>query len=242
MDLKNIRRAVAAAQTILREGKPELIIDGKPGAYTFNAYTSATGERKAAVDRVMAALGVPGSMTDAHAQYASGAADAAKAGSTNSAKQFVFDLQVVPAVTREARKRGLEPVYYIAQLALESGYGARTPLLPDGSPSFNYGGLKWNSVKTKRWTDARTSEQIAGKMVPIKDRFAVFDNAEHFAEVYFDYLFEGGSAYRYRGIEKAANAEEFGRILQKGGYATDELYAKKLAAVAVKVGERYSLA
>lgn len=242
MDATIIRRATAAAQTILRESRPDLIIDGKPGEFTISAYRSAPQEQREAVDSVMIALGVRGSMAAANDFYRAGVSASAKVSNASSSKRFVFDLQIVPAVTREARRRGLNPVYFVTHLVLESGYGEKTPLTSDGGPSFNYAGIKWKSVQTKRWADAPTREFVNGKSVSIVDRFAVFESPEEFAKAFFNYLFDGRSSYRYAGLDKVSSAEQYGAVLQKGGYATDPLYAKKFAQISDDVARRYALA
>lgn len=243
LDSSVVRRAVAAAQSILREGNPSMLIDGKAGTYTLEAYKRASASDRKAVDGVMSALGVNGSLPQANKEYKQSKSDAAATPSANGSKQAVFDLQIVPAVTREARRRKLNPINFITQLVLESGYGKSTPLKADGSPSYNYAGIKWNSVKTPEKAWANTAEFLDGKNVMIKDAFAAFTSADEFAVAYFNYLFNGPSSYRYKGrLEVAKTPFEFGAVLQQGGYATDPKYAEKFAGIAASVAKRYSLA
>lgn len=243
VDYGLMRRAVSAAQSILREADSSMVIDGKAGTYTLQIYQSAPLGLRNAVDNVMAALGVNGSIPQANKEYVAAKLDAVAAPAANSSKQNVFDLQVVPAITREARRRGLNPVNFITQLVLESGYGKSTPLKSDGSPSFNYGGIKWAAVKTREKALANTMEFMGGKPVAVKDAFAAFDSADEFASAYFNYLFNGPSSYRYKGqLELAKTPFEFGSVLQRGGYATDPKYAEKFAGVAASAAKRYSLA
>lgn len=236
------RRAVAAAQAVLKETDPSMIVDGKAGSFTLAVYKRSSSAVKAAVDTLMGALGVAGSIPAANLVYRT-VADVARATPTQaSSKRAVFDLQVVPAVTREARRRGLNPSNHIAQLALETGYGENTPLLANGQPSFNYGGIKWQSVRTPTKISAVTTEYKGGKPSRVVQDFAVFATADEFAKAYFNYLFTGPSAYRYKGLEKAKTPFEFGSILQRGGYATDPRYAEKFADVAASVTRKYALA
>lgn len=250
VDLTVLRRAVSAAQAILTESTATMIIDGKAGTFTVQAYRTAPAVLKLSVDRLMAALGVVGSMEQAHKEYSVAKTSSSNTPGSDSSKQQVFDLQVVPAVTREARRRGLNPVNYITQLSLESGYGKSTPLRENGQPTFNYGGIKWDAAKTPEKAFAKTKEQTkSGVEYSINDSFAVFTSADDFAKQYFNYLFDGPSSYRYKrgykgslGIQEAKTPYEFGTALQIGGYATDVKYGEKFASVATSVARKYSLA
>lgn len=231
-----VRRAVSAAQAVLRESTPSIQVDGKPGTFTFNAYKNAPTDAKADVDRLLVALGAGGDMKKLHEQYQSEKTAAIAKGDGAG----IFDLQVVPAVVRESRRNGVDPMTAIGHLAMESNWGKSTPKADDGGPSYNYAGIKWNSVKTKRKATANTGEFVNGKAVNIRDAFAVFESPDEFAKAYFDYLLRGPSAYRYKGLQNAKSALEFGGILQKGGYATDPAYATKLAAMAKSAEKRYA--
>lgn len=241
IDPNTLRRAVAAAQAVLRETDPGLIVDGKPGSYTLAVYDRATAGTKGAVDSVMSALGIPGSMPGAN-QYYRETIDQALAKPTNEGGKAIFDLQIVPAITREARRRGLNPINHVTQLALETGYGKSIPVLPDGSTSYNAGGIKWNAVRTEKFVEAMTTEYIGGRSQRVKEKFAAFKSAEAFASSYFDYLLDGPSSYRYKGLTSAKTPIEFGAVLQKGGYATDPAYATKFAKIASSVASKYALA
>lgn len=242
-DYGTLRRAVSAAQAILKEVDSSMLIDGKAGSYTLGVYSKAGKEIRTAVDNVMMALGVSGSLVQANREYTSAKASATAAPTDVGSKRSIFDLRVIPAVTREARKRGLNPVNFVTQLALESGYGAKTPLRADGTPTYNYGGIKWNSVKTKERASAKTNEGSGENVERITDTFAVFDSPEEFAVAYFYYLFNGPSSYRYKGLEKANTPLEFGTILQNGGYAgKNREYASTFANAASSVARKYALA
>lgn len=251
IDLKVARRAVSAAQAILREQSPNMVVDGKPGTFTIQVYRNSPAVLKQAVDDVVTALGVTGTLERLHTEYTDVKAATREAPTADSSKQQIFDLQVVPALTREARRRGLPPVHFITQAALETGYGKSTPLRENGQPTYNYGGIKWEAVKTPEKAYAKTKEQTkAGKEYEIKDAFAVFASPSDFATQYFSYLFNGPSSYRYKkgykgispGIENAKDPYSFGSALQIGGYATDVNYATKFANSAASVARKYALA
>jgi len=236
MDVTSARRASAAAQALLQETDRSLIIDGKFGTFTKKVFDRSPDGLKTAVESIVKSQGFPGGVSSLYSQYTTRKA-------TTSSGTDVFDLQVVPAVVREGKRRGVNPAFAIAQLVQETGWGKSTPLGDDGKPSFNYAGLKWNSVspRTTRFATARTGEVYAGKRATITDRFAAFDKPSEFALAYFDYLYSGPSAYRYPGLKEAKTALEYGTILQKGGYATDPRYGKKIAAISASVERRYAL-
>jgi len=148
---------------------------------------------------------------------------------------------VVKAVSREARKRGLTPSFFIAQIALETGWGKSVPRLPNGRTSWNYAGLKYESVKSqiKGKVAVDTTEYIKGLPERVRDSFAVFEDVDQFARVYFWYLLDGPSSYRYKGLTSVKSMVEFADILQKGGYATDPKYAKQLVNVQGTVVARF---
>jgi len=235
-DLAVVRRAVSAAQAILRETDSELLIDGKPGTRTLRSYLGAPPHIREAVDKIMFALGSKGmrSENEAYAQAKSEAASAPQ----GSGDKTIFDLQIVPAVVREARRRAVNPVFYIGQLGLESGWGRSTPHLPDGRPSYNYGGLKQNSVGSAQGVVAATKEQVGSALVGGKASFAVFGSADEFAKSYISYLLDKP---RYKGLADAKNPTEFAQVLVRGGYATDANYSNKVVS-AIAFAQRTYLA
>lgn len=235
MDITNLRRAAAAAQAILQETDKTLIIDGRFGKYSKSVFDKSTSQVQSAVNSVIGSLGFPGGISTLVIKYAA---------VSNSDSGSVFDLKIVPSMIRQARARNVDPSFAIAQLVLESGGGRSTPLGDDGKPSLNYAGLKWNSVspRTVRKATASSGEVVAGKRVMQVSEFAAFDSSDQFSKAYFDYLYNGPSSYRYKGLANAKTALEFGNILQAGGYATDPQYGRKLASVATGVVSKYALA
>lgn len=202
-------------------------VDGVVGNNTRKAVAALGSSQRKMLEKTMSDLGLPNP-------------DVLLAPVTKGT--FPVDFQVVAkAVTAEARRRGVNPTFYLAQIAHETGWGRSVPRLPNRQSSNNFAGLKYESVKSqvKGKTDVSTLEYIKGLPETIRDGFAVFSSAEEFARVYFWYLFEGPSSYRYPGLKDATTARQFGEILQKGGYATDPSYGVKLAAVHQGVVSRF---
>lgn len=212
-----------------------MIVDGKPGSFTRAAYEKASPQLQQAVDSVVSALGVQGGLPTLLAEYQTTKITPA----SYPEAQKVFDLQVVPAVIREARSSGLFVPGLVAQLALESNHGKSTPRGDDGKPSFNYAGIKWNTVKTSRVATAATREFENGAMVNKTERFAAFDTPTDFAKAYVGYLL---GSKRYKDLPKATSAKEWFTVLKKGGYATDPEYVAKGVSVADRVTAKYALA
>ncbi|ACM91132.1 P5 [Pseudomonas phage phi2954] len=217
---------VKVAQAVAALSSPGLKIDGIVGKATRAAVSSMPSSQKAATDKILQSAGI-GSLDSLLAEPAAATSDTFR--------------EVVLAVAREARKRGLNPAFYVAHIALETGWGRSVPKLPDGRSSYNYAGLKYAAVKTqvKGKTETNTLEYIKSLPKTVRDSFAVFASAGDFSRVYFWYLLDSPSAYRYPGLKNAKTAQEFGDILQKGGYATDPAYAAKVASIASTAVARY---
>lgn len=220
------------AQAIMRELGLKVAVDGIWGKDTEKAYSSLSDDFSQLVSTGMGLVTPGASPLGLYRKPA--VVPAMSAG----AQQFG---QIVQAVTVEARRRSLDPFFYVAQIALESGWGKHVPLTASGENSWNYAGLKYESVKARatQRTVVDTSEYSDGQMVRVKDGFAVFGSPEEFADTFFWYLFDSGSSYRYKGLENAVDAMEFGTILQRGGYATSPTYALQIAQVVRSVASRY---
>lgn len=222
--MKHPAGAVQVLQAITNLTNP-IKVDGKVGPATRNAVAALGSTQRKQLDDSLVKLGLPSSssmMTVAVPDT------------------FGFNA-VVEAVSREARKRKLDPTFFIAQIAFETGWGRSVPKLPNGQSSYNYAGLKYESVKSqvKGQTNVQTLEYIKNVPQQVRDSFAVFNGVADFARVYFWYLLEGPSSYRYPGLVGAKTALQFGEILQKGGYATDPMYAQQLASVQRSVVSRF---
>ena len=109
------------------------------------------------------------------------------------------------------------PEVVAAQWALESGYGAH----PSG---------KWNMFGLKgSGTAKKTREVYDGKDVQVVASFMDFsslgDAVRYLCERWYK-DFKG-----YRGVNRAATAEECAQLLQAEGYATDPLYSQLLIKI-----------
>lgn len=125
-----------------------------------------------------------------------------------------------------AEKTGLPAEYMVGQAALESGWGKREIRAADGTQSFNLFGIKAGKNWTGKIVEVTTTEYINGAPQKVKATFRAYDS---YAEGFADYARLIGTSPRYAASLQAGSATEFARALQQGGYATDPLYAQKLA-------------
>lgn len=135
--------------------------------------------------------------------------------------------------TATARKvqatSGIPAEFMISQAALESGWGRKEILHPNGSTSFNLFGIKaggsWKGPVAEVWT----TEYINGQPQKVRAQFRAYSSYE---ESFADYARLIKDSPRYAGVVRAgSNATEFAANLQRAGYATDPGYADKLGKV-----------
>lgn len=153
-------------------------------------------------------------------------------------KEFVDKLW--PHAVEAGRELGVPPHFLLGQAALESGWGKRQILAADGKNSHNLFGIKaggkWDGAKVA----AATTEYSNG--VPQAGR-AQFRAYESYAEGFRDYAALLRSSPRYQGVTgQDIDAASFAKALQRAGYATDPLYASKLARVVSGETMRQALA
>ena len=82
------------------------------------------------------------------------------------------------------RDRGYFPSVFLAQSAVESGWG-KSPL----SAVYNFWGHKWKpEIDAGRyaWTNKLSNEEINGEMIPIDSRFRVYPDMEIAVQAYCD--------------------------------------------------------
>ena len=145
-------------------------------------------------------------------------------------EQFISELCRTP--TAAARELGVDPRNLIAQAALETGWGRSQP----GGDSHNLFGIKaganWNGASVQANTQefdagvaSRSRRELSRLRVAPRERRRLCppDSRQ--------------PALRGR-MNTGSDVQAFANALQRGGYATDPDYARKLAAVAAEVGQR----
>jgi flagellar protein FlgJ len=133
---------------------------------------------------------------------------------------------------REAAKTTkIPPEFMLAQAALETGWGKKQILHPDGSPSHNLFGIKANGWKGKT-VDVMTTEFENGKMIRKVETFRAYDS---YADSFRDYARLLSDNPRYQNVMNAQDPAAFAYGLQRAGYATDPEYGDKLVRVISRI-------
>jgi peptidoglycan hydrolase FlgJ len=153
-------------------------------------------------------------------------------GGVNEAQRQKFVEQMRPHAEAAARELGVHPNNLIAQAALETGWGRSQP----GGNSHNLFGIKaganWNGDRVQ----ANTEEFAGETATRIDADFRAYGSARESVEDYVRLIRDNP---RYAGaVNTGSDVQAFANALQRGGYATDPDYARKLVSVAAEVGQR----
>lgn len=137
---------------------------------------------------------------------------------------------MLPMAQQAADRIGVDPLYLVAQAALETGWGKSVMRQQDGTSSHNLFGIKatgsWQGAQAR----AITSEFKGGQMVKETAAFRSYDS---YQDSFHDLVTLLQSNNRYKEVLNAADKpEQFVRELQKAGYATDPNYASKISQIA----------
>lgn len=147
--------------------------------------------------------------------------------SENMQRDFVRRL--TPDAVHASRETGVPASLMLGQAALESGWGQREILMPDGSSSYNLFGVKAGDNWGGKVVEVTTTEYRSG--VPCKqvEKFRAYGS---YAEAFSDYASLLRDNPRYARVLQAGQASpEAAYALQRAGYATDPGYADKLIRV-----------
>jgi flagellar protein FlgJ len=145
-----------------------------------------------------------------------------------SKEEFIRELW--PCAQQAGRELGIDPKHLLAQAALETGWGQSLPCDTDGSTSFNLFGIKAGSSWGGNSVAVRTLEFEGGVAIQKRERFRAYDSA---AESFRDYVALLRDNPRYSAaLNTGGDANAFAGALQRGGYATDPAYARKIASIA----------
>ena len=148
-----------------------------------------------------------------------------------SREEFVRDLW--QHAQRAGRELGIDPRALIAQAALETGWGQAIPRDAQGGCSFNLFGIKAGPQWKGPAVGVSTLEFENGLPVRRTERFRAYESVEDGFRDYVE-LIRGNPRYA-AALGCGADIQAFASVLQQGGYATDPLYAEKLAAVAASL-------
>jgi len=157
------------------------------------------------------------------------AIDGAKpAAAPASADDFVDSIQ--PHAEKAAAALGVPARVLVAQAALETGWGQHVIKNADGSPSYNFFGIKADAG----WRGARVSKSTQEYSQGVAHtETAQFRSYASPAEAFDDYVNFVKNNPRYaEALRHEGDGNRYVQGLQKAGYATDPAYAQKIARIA----------
>lgn len=136
--------------------------------------------------------------------------------------------KVWPQAVEASKATGIPARFLVAQAALETGWGKHELKNADGTPSYNLFNIKagrsWNGATV----NTSTTEHRNGQPTTESARFRAYGSYE---ESFRDYARLIGNNPRYAAVVGQTDATRFARGLQAAGYATDPMYADKLARI-----------
>jgi len=150
------------------------------------------------------------------------------AASATTQRDFIQGLW--PQAQQAAQKLGVDPSNLLAQAALETNWGRSLPHDSAGHSSNNLFGVKATGSWDGASVQAVTTEVNAGAAAPIVAPFRSYADA---TQSFQDYVSILRSNPRYAAVlNTGSDARAFATGLQRGGYATDPDYARKVSAIA----------
>jgi flagellar protein FlgJ len=147
-------------------------------------------------------------------------------GAASRPREFVD--RVWQHAVEAASTTGIPAHFLVAQSALESGWGKREIRTADGSPSFNLFGIKAGRRWEGQTVEVPTTEFVNGVAQTVRAKFRAYGS---YAEAFRDYAQLLSSNSRYAAVIGQQDGVQFARSLQQAGYATDPMYAVKLARI-----------
>jgi peptidoglycan hydrolase FlgJ len=151
-----------------------------------------------------------------------------------------FVQKMLPHAQAAADKLGVSVRAVLAHAALETGWGRHMPHAANGASSNNLFGIKagqsWDGARAR----VATTEYENGVAVRRVDAFRAYASPTASFNDYAD-LIAGNPRYA-SALGHGDNVKGFAAALQRGGYATDPAYARKLAHIADSVTMRDAMA
>lgn len=136
--------------------------------------------------------------------------------------------QMAAAADVASRRSGVPAKLILSQAALESGWGQREIMRPDGSSSHNLFGIKAGRGWHGDVVQAMTTEYVDGEPRKMMQPFRAYAS---YADSLTDYANLISRSDRYSEVMTARSAEDAARKVQAAGYATDPSYADKLISI-----------
>lgn len=148
--------------------------------------------------------------------------------------QLDFARRFAPYAAQASRETGIPASLVLGQAALESGWGQREILMPDGSGSYNLFGIKAGERWGGKVVETVTTEYRDGAPGKRVEKFRAYSS---YADAFRDYASLLRDNPRYAQVLQAGqSAPDAAYALQRAGYATDPGYADKLIGVMRVIG------
>jgi flagellar protein FlgJ len=148
----------------------------------------------------------------------------------SAATQQSFIQGLLPQAQQAAQQLGVDPSNLIAQAALETNWGRSLPHDGSGHSSNNLFGVKatgaWSGPSVEAATTEASGSGSSSELAPFR---AYADATQSFQ----DYVSILRNNPRYAtALNTGSDARAFATGLQRGGYATDPDYARKVSSIA----------
>jgi len=144
-----------------------------------------------------------------------------------------FVQRMTPYALQASQESGVSAPLIMGQAALESGWGRREILLPDGTNSYNLFGIKATGNWNGKVAEVTTTEYHNGQPQKQVEKFRAYGS---YAEAFSDYANMLGNNSRYAPlVQQGQGVLAAAQALQRAGYATDPNYADKLVKVINKI-------
>jgi peptidoglycan hydrolase FlgJ len=205
------------------------------GADSAAGTASATGTASVGGSAGTGAAGTTSSPSRLSSARRTSLSSAASTSSTtaSAADRKAFVSALWPQACAAGRQLGVAPQSLIAQAALETHWGCAIPQDTSGRSSNNLFGMKATGGWQGADVTASTHEVAEGATRGVAAQFRAYGSATQSFEDYVG-LLKGDP--RYSGALGTGNdVQAFASALQRGGYATDPDYARKITAVAHEV-------
>jgi peptidoglycan hydrolase FlgJ len=162
-------------------------------------------------------------------------ARAAPAAPASGAQRQRFIGAMWPHAREAGAALGVDPAGVLAQAALETDWGRSVPHGTNGRSSHNLFGVKAGGAWSGPAVEARTQEVERGSTIGTAASFRAYASP---AESFENYVALLKSSPRYAAaLNTGSNVRAFAAALQRGGYATDPDYARKVSAIATEVSD-----
>jgi flagellar protein FlgJ len=183
-----------------------------------------------------AQTGIPAAGTTATGKAGAAACIAARSPSPDEQQSFVRNLW--PQAQQAGQQLGVDPRSLIAQAALETHWGRSVPQDAAGASSNNLFGIKASRGWAGPSVTAPTQEYQNGAPTETQAQFRAYASPTQSLQDYVA-LLQNNPRYA-SALHTGGDVQAFAAGLQRGGYATDPDYARKIGAVAQSVSSALS--